>query len=111
MKCSLGMSNFLEQSSSLSHSIVFLIWSIRDNERVVGPVNCRLHGTYRPQRIIRVTQSERKRKRKLTGRRGTAEPEILGESLLVGTRQDHRNEQKTKPLEERNVRNSEDSKW
>lgn len=55
---------------------------------------------------------EKKKERKMTGRRGIAETEILeGESLLVRTRQDHRNEQKTKPLEERNVGNLEDSKW
>ena len=52
---------------------------------------------------------EKKEERKMTGRRGMAETEILGESPLVRTRQEHRNE-KTKPLEERNVRNSEDSK-
>lgn len=47
----------------------------------------------------------------MTGRRGIAETETLeGESLPGRTRQDHRDEQKTKPLEERNVRNLEDSK-
>lgn len=54
---------------------------------------------------------EKKEERKMTDRRGMAESEILGESPLVRTRQDHRNEQKTKPLEERNVRTLEDSKW
>lgn len=54
---------------------------------------------------------EKQEERKMTGRRGMAETEILEEeSPLVRTRQDHRNE-KTKPLKERNVRNSEDSKW